>query len=149
MWEMIKQLLHQNLSIAGIQTNIHVGSYSSKKCIDYVEKMTKHWTSLFYIIRTLLFWIEHFWGQALNCRTPETVLTLVLLNKLRCHALSKFSTNQINWSRLLIWIHIVNGKQCRSRSVGFFRSQLIWIYTVCKGSIYPGSAGQGLKWNVF
>ena len=22
-------------------------------------------------------------------------------------------------------------KQCRSRSVGFFRSQLIWIYTVC------------------
>ena len=35
-----------------------------------------------------------------------------------------------------IWIvtinHILNGKQCRSRSVGFFRSQLIWIYTVCK-----------------
>ena len=27
----------------------------------------------------------------------------------------------------------------------FFRSQLIWIYTVCKGRIYPGSAGQGLK----
>ena len=25
-----------------------------------------------------------------------------------------------------------------------FRSQLIWIYTVCKGKIYPGSAGQGL-----
>ena len=24
------------------------------------------------------------------------------------------------------------------------RSQLIWIYTVCKGRIYPGSAGQGL-----
>ena len=23
-------------------------------------------------------------------------------------------------------------------------SQLIWIYTVCKGSTYPGSAGQGL-----
>ena len=22
-------------------------------------------------------------------------------------------------------------KQCRSRSVGFFRSQLTWIYTVC------------------
>ena len=36
--------------------------------------------------------------------------------------------------------------QCRSRSVGFFRSQLIWIYTVCKGRIYQGSAGQGLKW---
>ena len=24
-----------------------------------------------------------------------------------------------------------------------FRSQLIWIYTVCKGRIYPGSAGAG------
>ena len=23
--------------------------------------------------------------------------------------------------------------------------QLIWIYTVCKGWVYPGSAGQGLK----
>ena len=41
--------------------------------------------------------------------------------------------------------HILNDKQCRSRSVGFFRSQLIWISTVCKGRVYPGSAGQGLK----
>ena len=23
-------------------------------------------------------------------------------------------------------------------------SQLIWIYTVCKGMVYPGSAGEGL-----
>ena len=29
-------------------------------------------------------------------------------------------------------------------SVGFFRSQLIWIYTVCKGRVHLGSAGQGL-----
>ena len=29
--------------------------------------------------------------------------------------------------------------------VGFFRSQLIWIYTVCKCRVYPGSAGLGLK----
>ena len=35
-------------------------------------------------------------------------------------------------------------KQCRSRSVGFFRTQLIWIYTVCKGRVHPGSAGPGL-----
>ena len=41
-------------------------------------------------------------------------------------------------------IHIFNGKQCRSRTVGFFKSQLIWIYTVCKGRTYPGSAGLGL-----
>ena len=37
---------------------------------------------------------------------------------------------------------ILYGKQCRSRSVGLWRSQLIWIYTVCKGRVYPGSAGQ-------
>ena len=55
------------------------------------------------------------------------------------------SANQIPWSRLLIQIHIQNGKQSRSRSVGFFRSQLIWIYTVCKGRVNPGSAGQELK----
>ena len=24
------------------------------------------------------------------------------------------------------------------------RSQLIWIYTICKGRVYPGSAGLGL-----
>ena len=48
-------------------------------------------------------------------------------------------------SRLLIQIHILNDKQCKSRSVGFFRSQLIWIYTVCKDRAYPGSAGQGFS----
>ena len=36
-------------------------------------------------------------------------------------------------------------KRCRPRSVGFFRSRLIWICTVCKGSGYTGSAGPGLK----
>ena len=30
--------------------------------------------------------------------------------------------------------------------MGVFRSQLIWIYTVCKGRIYPGSVGQELKY---
>ena len=49
------------------------------------------------------------------------------------------------WSRFLIQVHIHNNKQCRSRSVGFFRSQLIWIYTVCKGRAYPRSAGIGLR----
>ena len=98
-----------------------------------------------------LTFLRHILKHALHCSEPFTSfpysifeLTLVLLNKLRCHTLFKFSANQITWSRLLIWIHILNGKQCRSRSVSFFRSQLIWIYTVCKGRIYPGSAGQGL-----
>ena len=30
------------------------------------------------------------------------------------------------------------------QTVQIKRSQLIWIYSVCKGRIYPGSAGQGL-----
>ena len=28
--------------------------------------------------------------------------------------------------------------------ISWLQSQLIWIYTVCKGRVYPGSAGQGL-----
>ena len=71
-------------------------------------------------------------------------LTLVMLDKLRCHIHFKFSDSHITWSRLLIQIHFLIDKQCRSRSVGFWRSQLIWICTVCKSRIYPGSAGQGL-----
>ena len=36
-------------------------------------------------------------------------------------------------------------QKCISRSVSFFRSRMIWIYTVCKRWVYLGSAGQGLK----
>ena len=53
---------------------------------------------------------------------PCNILTLVLLNKLRSHAHFWFSANQITWFWILIQIHILNDKQCRSRSVGFFRS---------------------------
>ena len=36
-------------------------------------------------------------------------------------------------------------KQCRSRSVGFFRSQLIWIYTVIKYvNLYPQPGSSNL-----
>ena len=45
---------------------------------------------------------------------------------------------------LILIVYILNCKQCSSRSVGFFRSQLIWIYTVCKGRVYQGSAAEGL-----
>ena len=52
---------------------------------------------------------------------------------------------QISWLlQNLIWI-CTWSKQCRSRSVGFWRSQLIWIYTICKGRAYPGSARLGLQ----
>ena len=74
-----------------------------------------------------------------------------MLNILRCHAFFKFSANLITRSRLLIQIPILNDKQCRSRSVGFlsfgfFKSQLIWLYIVCKDRVhvYQGSEGQEL-----
>ena len=62
------------------------------------------------------------WRRKKKKYYPVESLTLVLLNKLRCHALFKFSANQITWSRLLIWIHILNCKQCRSNSVGFLEA---------------------------
>ena len=72
-----------------------------------------------------------------------------MLNKLRCHTHFWFSANQITWYRLLIKIHILNYKQCRSRSDGFFRNQLFWIYTDYIGRVYPGSAGKFAKLPVF
>ena len=70
------------------------------------------------------------------------VLILAMLNKDATAA----TTNQITWSRLLIQIHILNDKQSRSRSICFWQSQLIWIYTFCKSRTYQSSAGPGLKW---
>ena len=82
------------------------------------------------------------------CANLSKYLTLVMLNNLRYYAHFQFLANQFTGSRLLILIKIFIGKQCRSRSVGFSRSQLIWIYTVCKCRTYPGSAGQGLRENI-
>ena len=79
-----------------------------------------------------------------NNQMYQVPLILIMLNKLKCNTHFWFSTNQITWSRLLIQIHILNDKQCRSRSDGFWRSQLIWIYSVSEDRTYPGSAGPGL-----
>ena len=68
-------------------------------------------------------------------------LTLVVLNKLRCHTHFQFSANQITRSRLLMQTFILYDNECRSRSVSFFSSQLIWIYTVSKDGAYPSLAG--------
>ena len=59
-----------------------------------------------------------------------SLLTLVMLNKLRCHAPSS------------------NCQPIRLLDPGFWYKltyQLIWIYTVCKGRAYPGLAGPGLR----
>ena len=54
------------------------------------------------------------------------LFTLVLLNKLRCHTHFWLSANQITWSRVLIQIHILEDKQLRSRSVGFFTGSTLF-----------------------
>ena len=48
--------------------------------------------------------------------------------------------------QFLIQIHILNAKQCRFGSVGFWRP-LIWIFTVCKDRAYPGLARPRLRSN--
>ena len=77
-------------------------------------------------------------------RAFSVLLTFVMLNKLMPCPLPIFSK-----SDFLIQVvdisHTEGQTKCRARSVSFFRSQLIWIYTVCKGRVYPGSEGQGLK----
>ena len=70
------------------------------------------------------------------------MLTLVLLNKLRRHPTSNFQP-----------IRLLELESCykftylmaNSADPDQFRSQQIWICTVCKARVYPGSAGQGLN----
>ena len=46
----------------------------------------------------------------------KMLLIHVMLNKLRCQAYFIFSANQITWYKLLIQIHILIDKQCRSET---------------------------------
>ena len=46
-------------------------------------------------------------------------LTIVLLNKLKCHSHFQFSAKQLIWTSLLIQIHILNDNKCSSKSFGF------------------------------
>ena len=64
--------------------------------------------------------------------------TIAVLNKLGYHAYFQYLAGYVTWSRLLKLIHILNFKQCRSRSVGF--------YTVCKSRAYPIQQDQGWIW---
>ena len=61
-----------------------------------------------------------------------STLTLILLSNLISHTHFWISTNQITSYNVFIQIHKLTDKQCRSWSDGFFRSHLIWSYTVCK-----------------
>ena len=89
---------------------------------------------------------HNFWqGHKVKCwwsfGIKEKCKSLTCCKKSRCHTHLTFSANQITSSRPLIPIHIlnvINNKQCISRSFGFF---FFRIYTVCKGTAYPRSAG--------
>ena len=84
-----------------------------------------HWLSVIFTKYQPLFCWKREYFKWSSAAILNGALTPVLLNRLRCHTYFQFSANQITWSSLLIQIHILNDKQCRSRSVGFFRSQLI------------------------
>ena len=79
----------------------------------------------------------------------QNILTLVLLNKLRCHIFFNFSC----LSDYLIQIVDINShtkwQTVQMEISWLLRSQLIWIYTVCKDRAYPGSARQGLKYCLY
>ena len=71
-----------------------------------------------------------------------------------CHALTlkmqhlpKFQPirllNPDCWNKFTYWM-TNSADPDQLASEGFFICQLIWIYTVCKGRVYPGSAGRRL-----
>ena len=86
------------------------------------QKIAMSW-----LIRPLVIDVHHksiysWCGTYMNQTFQTKRSNLVLLNTLRSHILFNFSANKIAWSRLLIYIHILNGKQWRSRSVGFLEA---------------------------
>ena len=56
----------------------------------------------------------------------------VYLSLDKCKICIKFIKFRISYFDQLLWVHMLHWKQCGSWSAGFFRSQLIWIYTVYK-----------------
>ena len=102
-----KKWTQQALNIKGKERQIQLNSHNQTKSCLPCQK----WLEIYQV-----------------CSVP---FTLVILNKLRCDAHFQFPANQITWSGVLMESHIFNDKQCRSISVGFFRSQLIRIYNIC------------------
>ena len=86
----------------------------------------------FFLFQIMLHHKYTFWYKFSYWMTNK-LLTIFFLFQMLPHIYIHFDINLVP-----------NGKQCRCRSVGFFRSLLIWIYTVCEGRAYHCSAGQGL-----
>ena len=87
--------------------------------------------------RELHFILSHAWWTCprhLPAKKKLGGLVMLLLRwRLNTILLGELCTLSGNSFQSLITegrIHIFNDKQCRSRSVGYFRSQLIWICTV-------------------
>ena len=72
-------------------------------------------------------------------------LTLLMLYKLRCHAHFQFPAYQITWSGFSIEIHIFNDNNADPDQRPF-RSQLIWIYTICWNRAVFSK--RSIKWKV-
>ena len=86
------------------------GTYTGDafKCANY----SRPFCSIFLLLLAL---VIRYWDPEQKRSFNLHLLTLVMLNKLRCNTHFEFPADQITWSGFLIEIHIFNDKQCRSR----------------------------------
>ena len=107
-------------------------------CIPFVAlPFIKHF--LLHAIFIPNIWISSIRALELPCLTCLTwshfiqdklkISIYLSLDKYKCIKWIQFC---ISYFDLLLWAHMLHCKQCGSWSAGFFRSQLIWIYTVFK-----------------
>ena len=88
----------------------------------------------------LFFLFLHKYTLYYSSAASHNIMLVVFINPcpaeyIKSHAHFQFSVNQITWSRLLIHIHILNDKQCRSRSLEanwswstlFVKTGYIWV----------------------
>lgn len=71
-------------------------------------------------------------AHAVFCPSTGLSLILVLLNRLIWQTPLSLSINQITCTWCSVCFKLLNGNQWRPSSNGFFRSNLIRIYTICK-----------------
>ena len=90
-------------------------SIESKCLIKTLHMCRMLWVCTFCTCSKALFCLTWPFIKRFLCYQSKFILTLVMLK--RCHSHFQFSANRITWSRLLIQIHILNGKQCRSRQL--------------------------------
>ena len=71
---------------------------------------------------------RHFWGVIhKHICFRRNIVMIFGLKKKKKHLICRYPLTLVLLNSDISCLY----KQCRSRSVGFWRSQLIWIYTVC------------------